>query len=313
MLNEPMRAVMQSNLSHQAKALAALFYSYAEKLPALVEIPVTTVTTALGLGEAKLRAYRSELADCGVLRSSLFDGLLAADLAAGVTPESIQAGLEQRSERLRAKAARRAASAPPQRGAPLQRAVPASAPLRRGAPLQRAADTQERAATARFDAATAAESPRAQREDPAPATPHTPLQGINLTRTDGTVNSILPDPRARATLGRSRDLLTAAGLSTRTATDLAASLTLEHIARVVARWQIDHDAGNANGLGALKYRLEHPDEWPPRPDLTWPDMQVGVLADHITEQDLRAWRFHKPVNPLAAYDVPAEYAGVVKH
>lgn len=61
------------------------------------------------------------------------------------------------------------------------------------------------------------------------------------------------------------------------------------------------------GVGALIHRIT---KWPVPPAVA-ADLRAGLLAEHITDDDLDRWGLR--INPLGGYDAPAGYEGIVKH
>jgi hypothetical protein len=90
--------------------------------------------------------------------------------------------------------------------------------------------------------------------------------------------------------------------------ELAGRLSFEAVARHVAAWQISA-ADRQLGVGALVERMR---TWPVPPGLDEDDLTDGVLAEFVTAADLRAWGVRRRPDPLAGYEVPRGYEGLVK-
>ena len=105
------------------------------------------------------------------------------------------------------------------------------------------------------------------------------------------------------------DLLGAASVAPHIVADLARSLDFQTAARHVAAWQIARKADTRLTAGALVTRLR---SWATPENLTAADLQAGLLEDRVTQDDLRAWGIRTRPNPLAGYDVPTGYEGIIQ-
>jgi hypothetical protein len=83
--------------------------------------------------------------------------------------------------------------------------------------------------------------------------------------------------------------------------------SLEFVAKHVADWERAKRNGKKIGVGALVNQLR---EWPMPADLSRGDLQEGKLAEVVTDGDLDAWGL---ADPLAGYDVPEGYDGLIAH
>lgn len=109
---------------------------------------------------------------------------------------------------------------------------------------------------------------------------------------------------------RGAALLVDCGIDATTAA-LSARQPFEQLARHVARWQEDLAVGKVDGPGALVYRINRGS--PGRLPLTAEQLTAGVLADHVTPDDLRAWGVQRKPTGLEPYDVPEGYEGIIQH
>lgn len=268
------------NLTESARLLASALYARTNgTLRAAVELD--GLLDELGVGEGALRRRRAELAQRGWLVSRLADGVLAFEL------QEVGAG-EQGSgdDGERAVGARERAV-----GARLDGA-------------ERAVGARQRALGARFGAENAHLVRAAERESR--CTPPNPPYRNSLNKQEEV--NISSSLEGGAGGDRSAHLLRALGVAPKVEAELAGRLSFEAVARHVAAWQIEA-ADRQLGVGALVERMR---TWPVPPGMDEDDLTDGVLAEFVTAADLRAWGVRRRPDPLAAYQVPEGYEGLVK-
>lgn len=277
-MDTTLAALCTADLNATARLLAVYCYANADAAGA-ADLDLAEVCAACGIGPAKLRTYRAQLATLGILASHLAGEVLHIQFAAAYCPEQ------------RAATARSAAASAPQER--VQRADPArsgaeSAPPRR----------DQRAPTARYA--------QPERESRAP------VQGI--VKVNNNNQELVVVKGGMQGGGRTAELLRAAGVRAALADRFAGQLSLEAAARHVAAWQVACRANPALNAGALVTRLR---DWDIPSSLSYDGLQAGILAAHITAEDLHSWGLQRQARPhrqdLDGYDVPAEYAHLVHH
>ena len=291
-------------LSDSAKSL--LSYLYANTNGNLSgAIFIEEICADLRVAEATLRRRRAELAEAGYLASERAGDTLHFELperTPGARPESDNAHLlrEEDPEELPDRAV----------GA---RSDDHSAHLLREADSKRAPDARgdipERAPTARSEAPNAhlVREERPQRALGARSAGNTLSKLINQEEEEELTSSS-SEGGVGETNSRTAQLLRAAGITPKITAELASMLTLEAVARHIAAWQIDRDVRPELGVGALVTRLR---TWDMPLELHTDDLTAGLLAGHITDQDLQHWRVKRKRKTTDGYRVPPGYEGLV--
>lgn len=286
-MDDTLAAICTADLNATARLLAVYVYANADD-DGYAELELTDLCAAIGVGPAKLRTYRAQLATAGYMASRLADGVLRVQLeptyAAGKRAATARVGADLRvgPDQNRAATARSAAESAPlgrdraEKRAATARSEPESAPLRRGHSVA------ERASRA-------------------------PVIGIVNNNNNNSLRVVVQGGMQGG--DRTAALLRAAGVRASLADRFARDLSLESAARHVAAWQSARRANPDLSAGALVARLR---EWDIPRAVDAHELRAGVLADHVTDDDLRSWGVAART-PLSGYEVPAGYEHLIKH
>jgi DNA-binding transcriptional ArsR family regulator len=240
---------------------AVLSYLYAHTNGTLsAQVSIDDICADLGIADSTLRRHRGQLAAAGYLTSERDGDVLTFEL---------------RSPSERALGARAVGARAVGERAPSARLEPERAPSER-APSERLA-------------AQRAPSARSERDDAAMFPPN-PLLGIVKTKQQQVNSSCCSEEGAGETDARTAQLLRVAGIRPTLVADLAARLTFESAARHVAAWQRARAGKPDLGVGALVERLR---TWTVPGGLSATELRAGLLADHVTDDDLVAWGYER--------------------
>lgn len=291
-------------LSDAAKRLFAHVYAYTNgRLETVIDRD--EALTLLRVSEGTLRRTRRELFEAGYMRSRVRGGDLECEIEERGSAERHERAVGARSCHENAHLLRVGDG----ENAHLLRGDEEPddakrAPTARNAHLLRVSGDEERAPTARC-------LPRAERENgdfSPPTPPYTEL--VNMAgRQDKYSATSRGGAGGSPATERTAELLAGLGLAPATAGRLR-GLAFEPVARHVAAWQRSRRNGKGLGVGALVNQIE---SWPVPIDVTAADLQDGLLAERVTDDDLDEWGVERPRNGLEAYTVPPEWERYVQH